>query len=126
MGQNIIHVFIIRRKCGLIAFLPEKQLDEMVNNLELKALTPRTITAKPVLLANLESVRSLGYAVDDEEIHPGVRCIAAPIRNYRGNVIASLGISGPANRIILDNIEKYANHVKDIADQVSERLGYGS
>ncbi|MGI6776686.1 MAG: IclR family transcriptional regulator [Acetivibrionales bacterium] len=111
---------------NLIAFLPEEELKRIIDTIEFKPFTLRTITSKQALIAHLEKIREQGYAVDDEEIYNGVRCVAAPVRNHKGKVIASVGVSGPANRIQLNDIEKYASAVKDIAAKISRRLGYKS
>lgn len=53
----------------------------------------------------LSRVRAQGYAVDNEEHEPGIRCVAAPIRNHIGEVIAAISISGPAIRLTMKRIE---------------------
>ncbi|MGI6669697.1 MAG: IclR family transcriptional regulator [Acetivibrionales bacterium] len=111
---------------NLIAFLPEDELEKILDALEFEPFTMRTITSRQVLKAHLERIREQGYAVDDEEIYNGVRCVAAPVRNFRGKVVASVGVSGPASRIQIGGIEKYATAVKDIAAKISKRLGYKS
>ena len=108
----------------LAAFLPEDKLDKILKKTELKQFTPRTMTSKPALLACFEKIRQQGYAIDDEEIYTGVRCVAAPVRDYSGNVIASVGVSGSAGRIQPDNIEQYAEFVKEFALKISSKLGY--
>jgi DNA-binding IclR family transcriptional regulator len=70
-------------------------------------------------------VARLGFAVDNEEYEPWVRCIAAPVRDYSGKVVASIGLSGPISRFSLERIEhKLAPLVKTAATKLSERLGY--
>ena len=72
----------------------------------------------------LNKVRKEGFALDREENEKDVRCIATPIRNYQGKVIAAVSISSPAFRI---NIKKQ-NHLKEglfkASKSISERLGY--
>ena len=63
-----------------------------------------------------------GYAVDDREYHPGVRCIAAPVFGI-GGVIASLGISAPADRMDSDRLRVLAPIVVDTAARISRELG---
>lgn len=109
---------------NLIAFLPEDELEKILDTIEFKPFTLRTITSKQVLMAHLDKIREQGYAVDDEEIYNGVRCVAAPVRNHKGKVIASVGVSGPASRIQINDIEKFAVAVKDVAAKISRRLGY--
>ena len=66
----------------------------------LEVYTSHTITDPAVLGTHLESVRQAGYAVDDEEFDLGVRCIAAPVFDFRGRIAGAIGISGPATRCL--------------------------
>jgi len=108
---------------ALLAFQPEAVLDRICK-LGLTGYTPRTITHSARLRKELERIRIAGYAVDDEEHHPGVRCVAAPVRDYSGNVIASLSISGPALRISTEAIPSLAQRLREITGKLSARLGY--
>ncbi len=108
---------------ALLAFQPEAVVDH-VCRLGLVAYTPQTITDPAKLRKELAQVRAQGYAVDNTEHQPDVRCVAAPIRNYTGNVIASLSVSGPATRIPKERIPALAARVREVARQLSLRLGY--
>jgi DNA-binding IclR family transcriptional regulator len=108
---------------ALLAFQPEPVV-EHVSRKGLTRYTLRTITDPARLRKELEKIRTSGYAVDDEEHQPGVRCVAAPIRNFSGNVIASLSISGPASRITKEAIPSLAQRVREVAGKLSARLGY--
>ena len=72
--------------------------DDIVDQLTLQKCTDRTHTSVAALRGDLEVVRELGYAVDDEEYVEDVRCLAAPIRDSSGKVIAAMGITGTASR----------------------------
>ena len=80
------------------------------------------MTSPDALQKELGQVRVTGYAVDDREYHPGVRCIAAPVFGI-GGVIASLGISAPADRMDSDRLRVLAPIVVDTAARVSRELG---
>ncbi len=108
---------------ALLAFQPEAVVDQ-VCRLGLTGHTPQTITDPAKLRRELAQVRSQGYAVDNAEHQADVRCVAAPIRNYSGNAIASLSISGPATRIPKDRIPALAARVREVAAKLSARLGY--
>ena len=110
-------------KC-LLAFLSEEKRNRILDNLELKPFTHRTITSKEVLLMQLDQIRRNGYALDDEELSLGVRCIAAPIYTYRGEIKHCIGISGPTGRMRMENIEFYINKVKTTANIISQNMGY--
>lgn len=91
---------------------------------ELPSFTPRTITDPQALRLHLEQTRRQGYAVDDEEYDFGVRCVAAPVFDYRGKVIGAIGISGPAGRMGLDRLPHFAQVVLDAARELSNRMSF--
>lgn len=91
---------------------------------ELPSRMPRTIVDPDALEAHLGEIRALGYAFDDEENEPGVRCIAAPVRGADGTVIASIGISGPTVRMTDARIGELGQVVVDAARELSLVLGY--
>jgi DNA-binding IclR family transcriptional regulator len=88
----------------------------------LESETSRTITDLARLLEHLEHVRAQGYALDDEEHHEGVRCIAAPVYDYMGSAIATIGISGPTVRVTDDRIPELAQQVLAAARELSNDL----
>ena len=75
-------------------------------------------------LDELQRVAGQGYAVDDEEYEPAVRCIGAPVRNYTGKVVAAISVSGPVFRLPVEKIEAVASVVMEKAMLISQRLGY--
>ncbi len=86
--------------------------------------TKNTITEKSELLPELESVRKNGYATDKEEFGNGITCVAAPIYDYSGKVIATIGCSAfTANENHAEIIEKNLPHVLSAARQISAILG---
>ncbi len=89
---------------------------------ELESFTPATIIDKSRLKAQIEQIFQRGYAVDDQEFDTGVRCIAAPVFDFRGKGIASIGISGPASRITAAKVNPLAKIVSGIARGLSDRM----
>lgn len=85
---------------------------------------PRTITDASALHAHLAQVCAQGYAYDDEEHQPGVRCIAAPVYNLVGTAVAAIGISGPTVRVTDERVALLAERVKRVAHELSAELGY--
>ncbi len=83
----------------LLAFKPEKEASAWLRTQTLKPMTPNTITAPRRLLKDLRAIRERGYAVDDQEHELGVRCIAAPVCDHAGEVVAAISVAGPANRM---------------------------
>ncbi len=90
----------------------------------LPQLTPFTITKYHELSKHLQEIRHAGFAIDDEEHLHGVRCLAAPIYNYSGQPIASIGISGPAVRVTQETLPQLSKIVIEIAAELSRELGW--
>ncbi|GAA2850101.1 IclR family transcriptional regulator C-terminal domain-containing protein [Streptosporangium fragile] len=82
----------------LLAWLPPDELDAYLGRVELRRLTPRTITSPAALRAELERVRSQGWAMVDQELEEGLRSIAVPVRERSGRVTAAINISSHASR----------------------------
>ena len=91
---------------------------------ELERFTPRTLTDPDLLRKNLQKIHRLGYAVDDEEFDPGVRCIAVPVTDFRGKLADSIGISGPASRVSHARLTELAAITMEIGKALSERLAF--
>jgi IclR family acetate operon transcriptional repressor len=107
----------------LLADLPRERVEAIVAERGLAAYTPQTITDLPRLEAELDHIRALGYAVDNEEYDEGLRCIGAPVRDHSGHVVAALGIGGPVTRITPDRVDELAELVMTAARGLSRRLG---
>lgn len=90
------------------------------------AFTPRTLSDLAALTSHLQQVMRQGFAVDDEESHLGVRCVAAPIRDNRGAVAAALSLSGPAMRVTLERLPTLTALVVKTARAISTALGYAA
>ncbi len=91
---------------------------------KLTSYTPRTITDPAILRIHLEQSCQQGYAVDDEEYEVGVRCIASPVFDYRGKVVAAIGVSGPAVRVSLERTPKLGAFVVQVAGELSEQMRF--
>lgn len=110
-------------KIILLNYTPQ-QLDELIAEQGLKAYTKNTITTKEQLMIELSRTQMNGYAIDNEECEPGMRCIACPIRNYTGSIIAGISITGPANRMTNERIPTILPLLQNTADEISKRLGF--
>ena len=90
------------------------------------AMTPNTLTGLDDLVANLSQAREQGYAINDEELAIGLRSVAAPIRDYRDQIIASVNISVPSARVSLEQLHTVlAPMLVSTAWQISRALGTG-
>jgi DNA-binding IclR family transcriptional regulator len=83
----------------LLAFRPEAEVADWAATQRFPALTPRTITSARRLLKDLRGIRERGYGLDLEEREKGVSCIAAPVRNHTGDVVAAISVAGPSQRM---------------------------
>jgi DNA-binding IclR family transcriptional regulator len=93
--------------------------------LPLKAITANTRTNIEDFKKDLQFVAENGYAIDDEEVDIGVRCVGAAIRDYTKRVIGAISISGPLNRMDFERIENELGPlVVESARKISEKLGY--
>lgn len=108
----------------LLASLPEAELKERLRGVPLVGRTPRTITFLDTLLEELQQVRALGYAIDNEESAKGVLCIASPVINHEGRTTAAMSVSFPLIRGSKERVEAIINLIKDGATKLSHRLGY--
>lgn len=88
------------------------------------AFTPATIRDADRLVAELERVRREGYALDLEEFERGLRCIAAPVRDHSGRVLAAVGLAGPSNRLTDRRLRELVGPVLAGAETISRNLGY--
>ena len=90
----------------LLAGLAEDELDAHLERVQLRRLSPRTITAEPVLRSELAGIRAQGWALVDQELEEGLRSIAAPIRDRGGRVVAAINLSAHASRTSIDSMRE--------------------
>lgn len=107
----------------LLAHLPPDELERVLDEAVLEPLTARTIVDRDRLKVVLDEVREQGWALIDQELERGVRSIAAPIRDARGDVVAALNIGASASRIPADELRgKPLELLIATADAISEAL----
>ncbi len=107
-----------------LAYESHDRLTQIFRHHPLRKLTESTITSLEALEPHLRAVAGQGYAVDDEELEYGVRCVAAPVRDYSHRVVAAVGLSGPVSRFSLERIEQeLVPLVKEAGIKISQRLG---
>ena len=105
----------------MLAFQPEEVVDQVIAE-GLVPYTDKTITSPEKLKAHLKAIREIHYALSVEELHEGVTSIAAPIRDEHGNVVASVSVAGPVQRMTNYTIPKLTKLVKLAANEISVRL----
>lgn len=107
----------------ILAFLPREETVQIIERYGLPRLTEFTITNRDFLLASLEETKSSGFAVDVEENELGICCVAAPILEQGGRVIAACSVSGPSIRMDIHRLRALFPLVKETGQKISERLG---
>jgi len=100
------------------------QLDALIATKGLPAFTPHTITTKEDLVKELNLIRARGYSHDSEECEIGVRCVAAPVYNNMGRIIAGISVSGPVMRMTRELINQKLPEFLQIAFSCSQRMGW--
>lgn len=108
----------------LLASLPETELVSLLRSLQFVRMTPNTITDAGQLVEELLLIRSLGYATDQEEFHIGSTCLAAPLRNHRGSVVASISVSLPGTALSVERKRRVTDALVQCAQDISSELGY--
>jgi IclR family transcriptional regulator, acetate operon repressor len=112
--------------CGtgkiLLAYQPEEVVDSVILQKGLPRFTPYTLTDVVELKRQLEKIRKEGYAVDSEEMEEGVRCLAAPVLDPDGKIVAAMSVSGPTGRLDQVRLEELIPHIKRIAAGFSHSL----
>jgi len=110
---------------AIAAFLPEEEVRAWLCSRPLRPYTKNTVTDPDALLSELQAIRLRGYAVDNGEYEAGVRCVAAPIRNYSGDVLAALSVSGPEARLPMPLVGSVISvQVVRTAQLISQAMGY--
>jgi IclR family transcriptional regulator, KDG regulon repressor len=107
----------------LLSALPEHEFDKhFPPGVPLPAMTPHSITSPELLARQLAEIRGRGFATEFCESNPDVACVAAPIRDSTGAVVAALSVSVPTQR--WTGAERFTRHVTDGAAELAARLGY--
>lgn len=111
---------------SILAFLPPDEIASIVRDIRFTGFTSKTLNTPDELMSALERVRKRGYAIDDEEMEIGTRCVGAPILDANQRAIAALSVSGSALRLAAHCVPGIAEHVMRCAHDVSIALNTGS
>jgi IclR family KDG regulon transcriptional repressor len=110
----------------LLAYRKREDIEALLRNYTFTVQTPATIRDKDTLLQELERVREQGYAVDNQENEPGVRCGATPIRDHTGAVVAAMSISTVTSAVDDKLFHQYVLLLQEEGKNISRLLGYRS
>lgn len=108
---------------ALLCRMDDKRQRQVLAAGQLEKYTPYTLTDPDAMIADLHAAKARGYAIDGEERNIGMRCIAAPVFNVFGEVVAGISVSGPTTRITEDRIDALAGHVMDAAARLTKAIG---
>lgn len=108
----------------LLADLDHAALERLLSHVELERFTKNTLTDKAALYRRLQTIRDVGYGTDDEEYTIGVRCVAVPVRDQRGQVIAAMSVSVPVIRFDEESSARALALLLKGASELSAALGY--
>jgi IclR family transcriptional regulator, KDG regulon repressor len=108
----------------LLAVLSDGQITQLYADHPLKVLTAETISDLPALLRELATVRKQGFAYDRDESTVGVHCVAAPIYDHSGSVVAAMSIGVPTDRLSPSGFNELTRLLLDHANELSHTLGY--
>ena len=107
----------------ILAGLRPDQLERFLERVDMKPSTDKSITNVAQLLREIAEVRKTGIAYDDGEFNPEVRCVAVPVKDFTGQVVGALGISGPIWRMSNQALHSRAKVVQASADRLSAGFG---
>jgi IclR family KDG regulon transcriptional repressor len=107
----------------ILAGLRPDQLERFLERVDMKPSTDKSITNVAQLLREIAEVRKTGIAYDDGEFNPEVRCVAVPVKDFTGQVVGALGISGPIWRMSNQALHSRAKVVQAAADRLSAGFG---
>lgn len=107
----------------LLSSYSEEEVQRIAAERGLDESTKNTITDVPALMRELRRVARSGFAVDNEECELGVKCVAAPIRDYTGNIVAAISISGPVSRMVSEKLARAKDVITRTAEEISTSLG---
>jgi IclR family acetate operon transcriptional repressor len=108
---------------ALLANLPEQRVARILQQRGLQRYTERSIANPTQLHAELQHIRQLGYALDDEEHAVGLRCVASAIFDENGQPLAAISLSGPKARITDNRLDELGVAVRQSADEITLALG---
>ena len=109
---------------AMLSCLDEQEVKGILGKQPFTAYTANTVKNVEQLLADVRAVHKRGYAVDNEEIEIGLRCVGAPIRDHTGAMVGAISAAAPSARLAEKKIPRVGRLVMAVAEEISEQLGY--
>ncbi len=108
---------------ALMSGMTEEEIDRVIEARGLNMHTRHTISEPQRLKRELEAIRKKGIALDNEELDLGVKCVAAPIKDRSGAVVAAISLSGPTQRFTPAATRRFGKEIKQASMEISRTLG---
>jgi IclR family pca regulon transcriptional regulator len=109
----------------LLAFQPRHERDALIETVDLRPRGPNTLTARRALGAELERVRELGLAINNEELAYGLRSIAAPVLSQSGEIVAAINLAVHSSMVSMEElVERLGDSLRRTAADISARIGH--
>jgi DNA-binding IclR family transcriptional regulator len=121
-ASNPVHCTSVGK--AILSYLPEDRVTDILRHTRYERFTHRTIATADALRAEIEKTRRRGYAVDDEELEEGLRCIAVPVLDAQKQPVAAVSISGPSFRVTAQKLPGIATHLLQCVRSISADMGY--
>jgi DNA-binding IclR family transcriptional regulator len=121
-ASNPVHCTSVGK--AILAFLPPERAADIIRRIRFERMTNRTISTAEALRVELDKTRRRGYAVDDEELEEGLRCIAVPVLDAQRLPVAAVSVSGPSFRVTAQKLPAIANHLLQCVRGISVDMGY--
>ena len=121
-ASNPVHCTSVGK--AILSFLPEERINDIIRRLRFERFTHRTISTAEQLRTEIEKTRRRGYAVDDEELEEGLRCIAVPVLDAQRLPVAAVSVSGPSFRVTAQKLPSIANHLLQCVRGISLDMGF--
>ena len=120
-GRVVLHSTSLGK--SMLAAMRPEEVNRILTAKGMTRFTPKTIDTPARMANHLSEVRAVGYAVDDEEYSPGLRCLAAAVLNEHGEPIGAISISGPAIRVARERVPQLGSLVRSVASEITFELG---
>jgi DNA-binding IclR family transcriptional regulator len=121
-ASNPVHCTSVGK--AILAFLPEDRVADVIRRTRFERFTHRTIATPEAFRSEIEKTRRRGYAVDDEELEEGLRCIAVPLLDAQRQPVAAVSVSGPSFRVTAQKLPAIANQLLQCVRGISVDMGY--
>ncbi|CAH0343834.1 IclR family transcriptional regulator [Bacillus sp. CECT 9360] len=123
IGRRVpIHTSAVGK--SLVVDKSNDEIKKLMTGYQFTKLTEKSISSQEEFMLEVENVRRRGYSLDNEENEPGIVCVAVPVKDYSGKVIAAVSMSTPVAKATSEKLEEFVNLLKVCTFNISEELGF--